>query len=72
MEKDTVLDGDYVSLFDYLGKPAGGQLGQVVYQFAKERKASVKQRHVSTQKYTGNVQLYQRSLLDEYFHLNSM
>ena len=63
MEKET----KFVSLFEYLGHAAGGDLGKAVYAKAKETKQLVKQRDVSVKSFTGKVLLYAESFLDEYF-----
>ena len=56
-----------ISLFDYLGYPAGNELGEQVAAYAKIRKAKCSIRHVSTRTYTGPVMLYTREFLNEYF-----
>lgn len=58
-----------VSLFDYLGKPAGATLGKRVAEYAKKKKAKHSEREVSTKNYTGIVMLYEREFLDEFFNL---
>jgi len=56
-----------LSLFDYLGYPAGNQLGEQVAAYAKIRKTKCSTRHVSNPSYTGSVMLYTKAFLDEYF-----
>ena len=56
-----------LSLFDYLGYPAGNKLGEQVAAYAKVRKAKCSTRYVSTSTYTGPVMLYTREFLNEYF-----
>ena len=56
-----------LSLFDYLGYAAGNELGQSVADYAKIRKAKSGIRSVSNVKYKGNVMLYTKKFLDEYF-----
>jgi hypothetical protein len=63
MEKET----KFVSLFDYLGYAAGGDLGKAVYAKAKETKQPVQQKDVSVKSFTGKVLLYTEAFLDEYF-----
>ena len=55
------------SLFEYLGKPAGGDLGKMVYLAARAKNVNYSQREVSTKTYTGMVMLYPVSFLNEYF-----
>lgn len=56
-----------MSLFDYLGRPAGGELGKQVYDVAYHLKVPVETRHVQTKTYTGEVMLYPEGFLREYF-----
>jgi hypothetical protein len=58
-----------MSLFDYLGRPAGGELGKQVYNAAYQLKVPVETRHVSNRKYTGEVMLYPEAFLKEYFEM---
>ncbi len=57
----------YLSLYDYLGRAAGQQLGAAVNKAAVERKVEFKQRQISNPSYHGNVHLYPIEFLDEYF-----
>ena len=59
-----------LSLFDYLGYPAGKELGEQVAAYAKIRKTTCNIRHVSNSKYTGPVMLYTKEFLNEYFEAN--
>lgn len=63
MEKEN-----FISLYDFLGKPAGGQLGKEVFEKAKELKEKTYTRDVSNRKYTGKVMLYRREFLNSYFN----
>ena len=63
MEKET----KFVSLFDYLGHAAGGDLGKAVYTKAKETKQPVQRREVSAKNFTGKILLYTEAFLDSYF-----
>ena len=56
-----------LSLFDYLGYPAGKELGEQVAAYAKIRKAKCSTRYVTTLTYTGPVMLYTKEFLNEYF-----
>ena len=59
-----------MSLYDYLGHPAGGELGKQVYDAAYHLKVPVQTRHVQTKTYTGDVMLYPEKFLEKYFNLN--
>ena len=63
MEQNSV----YLSLYDYLGRAAGQELGAEVSKAAVERKIEFKQRHISNPSYHGNVHLYPVEFLNEYF-----
>lgn len=60
-----------ISLFDYLGKPAGSELGKMVYQSTLDEKGvttiKVETKDVVTAKYTGKIMLYPKWYLDKYF-----
>ena len=56
-----------MSLYDYLGRPAGNDLGKHVYLAAVRKNITVGLREVSNPKYKGNVMLYPKSFLEEYF-----
>lgn len=58
-----------MSLYDYLGHPAGGELGKQVYDAAAQLKVPVETRYVSTRTYKGDVMLYPQSFLKEYFEM---
>lgn len=60
-------ESTYVSLYEYLGRAAGQQLGGEVNKVAVERKIKFKQRFISNPSYQGNVHLYPVEFLDEYF-----
>ena len=56
-----------ISLFEYLGKAAGGHLGKEVYISAIQNGVRWEKKKVSNPKYTGDVMTYPKSFLDEYF-----
>jgi len=61
------MEQEFLSLFDYLKKPAGGDLGKKVSTQARLQKQPFKVRKISNSKYTGDVLLYTREFLDSYF-----
>lgn len=61
------IEPDLVSLFDFLGRAAGPELGARVYEAAKFNKVRMDERHVTTRTYTGKVMLYPVPFLMEYF-----
>ena len=62
------LDKTELSLMDYLGQPAGPELGKEVAATAVALRETIQEQHVSNPKYTGKVKLYRREFLDEYFN----
>lgn len=56
-----------LSLYDYLGKAAGRELGAAVNNFAKANKIPVVMKDVSNPKYKGKIMMYPKSFLDNYF-----
>ena len=57
----------FISLYDYLGKPAGSALGKEVAEAAAKLKIPMEIRHVSTLRYTGPIMLYPENWLIGYF-----
>ena len=66
-EKDEKLPY-MMSLYDYLGRAAGKSLGGEVFRTAMALKENVEEKAISNPAYTGNVHLYRREFLDEYFN----
>ena len=56
-----------MSLYDYLGRAAGKQLGAEVNNVAIKLKETIHERHIENPAYKGTVHLYRREFLDEYF-----
>ena len=56
-----------VSLYDYLGRAAGSELGKQVATAAAKAGVKSEIREVSNSKYTGPIMLYPRAFLDLYF-----
>jgi hypothetical protein len=65
----------YLSLYEYLGKAAGNDLGREVASAAYQAGVKTQEREISNPKYTGIVHLYPKDFLEFYFRepeLNSM
>jgi hypothetical protein len=56
-----------MSLYDYLDRAAGMELGGEVNKTARALKETIQEKEISNPKYTGKVHLYRREFLDEYF-----
>jgi len=57
----------YLSLFDFLGRAAGAELGKAVAFAASKAGITTQSHEVSNAKYTGTIKKYPISFLDEYF-----
>lgn len=60
-------EGGLISLYDYLGYAAGSQLGKEVATVATKAKEKIGRRVVRNTRYKGEVLLYRREFLQEYF-----
>ena len=58
-----------ISLYDYLGYAAGSELGKEVAKAATIAKEKIGRRAVSNTRYKGEVMLYRREFLKEYFQM---
>jgi len=56
-----------MSLYDYLGKAAGQDLGKAVAKTATIEKVPITRREVTTRNYSGEILMYPKSFLDKYF-----
>lgn len=63
----TNYSTEMMSLYEYLGKPAGSDLGKTVAQTATSKGIKITSHEVSTARYTGKILKYPKSFLDEYF-----
>jgi hypothetical protein len=68
MEKKVEM----MSLYDYLKRPAGKQLGEQVAAYAKLRKAKYGTKQVSNPVYQGEVMVYTKAFLDECFNAKKL
>lgn len=57
-----------MSLYDYLGRAAGPALGEQVAKKATALGVKMETRYVKNPAYEGNVMLYPKAFLDEYFN----
>jgi 6-pyruvoyltetrahydropterin/6-carboxytetrahydropterin synthase len=65
--QNTTKKEEMLSLYDYLGRPAGSELGKKVAEVATKLKVSINVREVQTKTYKGQVLLYPKSFLESYF-----
>jgi hypothetical protein len=59
---------EYKSLYDHLGKAAGGQLGKQVAEAAVRDGIKIQTRQISNPKYEGTIMLYPLDWLENYFN----
>jgi hypothetical protein len=57
----------YKSLFEFLGRPAGSELGRKVATIAAKDKVMIGNREVNTPSYRGPILLYPESFLNRIF-----
>ena len=66
------MNEEFISLFDYLGKPAGTVLGKEVFEAARLQKEQYQLREIANPKYTGKVMIYPKWFLDQYFQVSQV
>jgi hypothetical protein len=59
-----------ISVFDYLGRAGGKELGGRIKLYADKVGAKSEDRNISNPKYTGLVTLYEEEFLDEFARLH--
>jgi hypothetical protein len=62
---------DFISLRTYLGYKPSKELAESVARYARSSKQPYKTELVNSSNYQGNILMYTRQYLDEYFSLNS-
>jgi hypothetical protein len=63
------MQEELVSLYDYLGYAAGGTLGKEVATAAIQAREQIGKRVISNTRYKGEVMLYRKAFLKEYFDM---
>ena len=63
---------EMLSLYDYLKKPAGGELGRKVAEAAMKEKILIGSKQVSKPKYKGEILMYPKEWLDKYFEVEQI
>lgn len=58
---------NYLSLFDYLGRAAGSELGLEVEEAASKQNITIRIKQVTTKTYSGKINMYPKEFLDSYF-----
>ena len=62
-----------ISLYDYLGKPAGSRLGKQVSEYAKIVGARRSTKTVSHSPYNnGTIFMYEKPFLDQFFKIKAL
>ena len=64
------MNEEYLSLYDFLKKPAGPALGKQVAAAATAKNIKIHERQVTTNTYSGKILTYPKSFLAEYFKSN--
>ena len=58
---------EMMSLYEYLGRPAGSELGKAVAEAAVKAKVQITSHYVETPKYKGDILRYPVEFLKAYF-----
>lgn len=66
---DKNVNSKMMSLYDYLGRAAGKELGGLVCKTAIILKEPIQEREISNTRYKGKVHLYRKEFLEDYFRL---
>ena len=61
-----------LSLYDYLGRAAGSELGKKVADAAVTDKILISKKEVSNPKYKGEILMYPKEWLDKYFKVEQV
>ena len=64
---NELINKNMISLYDYLGRAAGPELGKRVAAAAVAKNIPFGSRQVETKSYTGEILLYPKPFLDEFF-----
>ena len=56
-----------MSLYDYLGRAAGPELGKEVAETAVKLKETIQKKYIENTRYKGEILMYRREFLDTYF-----
>jgi|TARA_R110000796_G_scaffold154053_2_gene270680 hypothetical protein len=70
--KINMENKDYMSLYDFLGYAAGGELGKEVATEAAKKKIKLETREIDNPTYQGIVYLYPKTFLKEYFETKNL
>ena len=65
MKNKKEYTGDYLSLYDYLGHAAGGELGRKIAYEAAKCKVNIQNKKINNPTYTGRIQMYPKDFLSE-------
>lgn len=57
--------GNYLSLYDYLGHAAGGELGRKVAYEATKCNVNIQNKTIENSAYKGKIQMYPKDFLSE-------
>jgi len=66
------MEKEMLSLYDYLGRAAGPDLGEEVAKAATAEKIKISAKYVSNPKYSGEILMYPKKWLDKYFKVSQV
>ena len=65
MKTKKQYTGEYLSLYDYLGHAAGGELGRKIAYEAAKCNITIHTKQIKNSAYKGKIQMYPSDFLDE-------
>jgi hypothetical protein len=72
LNKITERKVTMLSLYDYLGRAAGSKLGKKVADYATIRKQKYQVKNIENPGYQGEIMMYTKEFLDEYFKVEKI
>jgi predicted Zn-dependent protease with MMP-like domain len=66
--QQVMENNQMMSLYEYLGRAAGSELGKRVAEAAMMHGVAITEREVETRTYSGKILMYPRQFLDAYFN----
>ena len=61
------MEEKFISLYEYLGRAGGRELGKQLGAYAKMRKSKCNVKQVTNKLYTGPIYTYPKAIIDEFF-----
>lgn len=72
LNRKTMTRDNMMSIYDFLGRAGGGEVGKAVYEAAMRAKVEVSTKEVANKAYSGKIMVYPKSFLTSYFGYDSV